>query len=51
MLNEKEFSRAKTTAIAVGLGAALVAALAAFGIAGLGQSNTDTKPPQNPNGQ
>lgn len=51
VLNEKEFSRAKTTAIALGLGAALVAALTAFGLAGLGQSNNDTKPPNPPNGQ
>jgi hypothetical protein len=43
-VSSKQFSRSKTTVVAVGLAAALIAAIGAFGIAGSGAAGSDSKP-------
>lgn len=45
MVTTKQFSRSKTTAVAVGIGAALIAVIKAFGIFGSGNGDAVTKPP------
>ncbi len=45
MVTTKQFSRSKTTAVAVGLGALLIAAIKAFGLIGSGNGDAANKPP------
>jgi hypothetical protein len=46
MVSTKQFSRSKTAAVVIGIGAAIVAAIRAFGILGSGNGGPTDKPPQ-----
>ena len=44
MITTKQFSRSKTAAVVIGIGAALIAAFRAFGIIGSGNGDAINKP-------
>jgi hypothetical protein len=44
LVTTKQFSRTKTTAVVIGIGAALIAAIRAFGIFGFGNGDAVNKP-------
>jgi hypothetical protein len=51
VFSTKRFSRSKTVALIAGATAAIIGAIVAFGLAGIGGSGNDTKPPNPPASQ